>query len=280
MVFLQVKVSAPSVAFNGGQLILERKEEWSIQSLLDCLQNYKNCEEQKSISQGKRKPEENRSAHCDAMSNVTDGSDWANNYSACPSEPHSGSKCALPQIESSSGPPGHWFRKDREKNTIPEKIEFQGQPSDWTDMIEPWHCRASSSCFTGSMKNWILFDPENKLEKSRCQKSIETPIQRQREPTPELDASALETKLRNAEDALKKRQEQEEAQVKAEEAKADAVQAKAGVVQAKAFAKSMENAQRPKVTVTENALRAKPKAATEKGETEENPHDGRECKQA
>ena len=236
MVKLPVQVSARSAVIKEGRVILDLRQEWSIPSFLDFLQDYKDCEDKKSISHGKRNPEKDRSANSDA---VTDGSDWANNYSACPSEPHSGSKCALPQIESSSGPPGHWFRKDREKNTIPEKIEFQGQPSDWTDMIEPWHCRASSSCFTGSMKNWILFDPENKLEKSRCQKSIETPIQRQREPTPELDASALETKLRNAEDALKKRQEQEEAQVKAEEAKADAVQAKAGVVQAKAFAKAM-----------------------------------------
>ena len=156
-------------------------------------------------------------------------------------------------------------------------------------MLEPWHC---ISGFTGSKKNWILYDEfEEKVEKSRCQKLIETPIQQQKGPTPELDAPALETKIRNAEKALKRHKQ--EALVKTEEAKANAeeVQAKAEAeeVQAKAEevqAKSDEvQAKAEEVQATAEEVQAQSRAATENGESWSliepavPERDGKECKQ-
>ena len=288
MVKLPVQVSALSVVIKEGRLLFDLRQEWSIPSFLDFLQDYKDCEDKKSISHGKRNPEKDRSANSDA---VTDGSDWPT-PSACPSELLSSSIPPAPPLATqidSSGPPGQWFQEDEKKNKIPEKSEFQGQPSDWTPMLEPWHC---ISGFTGSKKNWILYDEfAEKVEKSRFQKLIKTPIQQQRGPTPELDAPALETKIRNAEEALKRHEQEalvrageakakaEEVQAKAEaeeeQAKAEEVQAKSEEVQAKA----------EEVQATAEEVQAQSRAATENGETwgpvepQGNPRDGKECKQ-
>ena len=262
MGFLDVHVSVLPVVTKEGRLRIDIKQEYSIQSLLDFLQDYKDCEDKKSISP-----------------------DWPT-HSACPAELPSSSIPPAPppatQIDS-SGPPGQWSQKDNKQNNILEKSGFQGQHSEWTTMLQPWHC---ISGFTGSKKKWMLYDEfAEKVEKSRCQKLIETPIQQQKGPTPELDAPALETKMQNAEEALKRHEK--EAQVKAEEAKADAVRAKEGQVQAKIFANAMENGQRAKVMPTEDdALRASYKAAivqneaTKDGAKEaKNLRDGKECKQ-
>ena len=150
-------------------------------------------------------------------------------------------------------------------------------------MIEPQHDGSKTPGFTGSEKNWVISDEEKLRNAHPFGKAIKTPIQQQKEPTPELDAPALETKMQNAEEALKRHEK--EALVKAEEVKADAVQAKEGQVQAKAFAKATENARMVKVKPTEDdALRAEHKAATVQEEAtedkaQENPHDGKECKQ-
>ena len=262
MVFFSpmVNISAPSVdIINGDQLRLNWEEVWSIPSLLGCLLNYKEEDcggEKNSISP-----------------------------SACPAEPCSGGRYTLPQIDSSS-PPGNWSqKKNKKKNKIPEKHGFQ--PLEWTGIIEPEIDREKIPGFTGSEKNWVLFDEETFVNAHRdcLQKAIKTPIQQQKEPTPELDAPALETKMQNAEEALKRHEK--EAQVKAEEAKADAVRAKEGQVQAKIFANAMENGQRAKVMPTEDdALRASYKAAivqneaTKDGAKEaKNLRDGKECKQ-
>ena len=268
MGFLEVQVSVLPVVTKEGRLRIDIKQEYSIQSLLDFLQDYKDCEDKKSISP-----------------------DWPT-HSACPAELPSSSIPPAPppatQIDS-SGPPGQWSQKDNKQNNILEKSGFQGQHSEWTTMLQPWHC---ISGFTGSKKKWMLYDEfAEKVEKSRCQKLIETPIQQQKGPTPELDAPALETKIRNAEEALKRHKQ--EALVKAEEAKANAeeVQAKAEAeeVQAKAEevqAKSEEvQAKAEEVQATAEEVQAQSRAATENGESWSliepavPERDGKECKQ-